>query len=258
MRTLCKESTRVIRTLACILSMMLVFNMGLLNVYAADTAELTVSECTVNSGEEAKVVVSISGNTGIWGLKFKVGYNHEAMTLKSVEVGEVFSETEVTLPETLDKEKFVFYGSSEDLDNVTGNGTLITLNFAIDSDAAVKDYPVTVELTQAIDEDGEDVDIDTTDSKIVVTDKSDEEDKDNTGNNGEDDSDKEDTDKEDTDKEETGKDDTDKDKTEDGKEPYTGVDDKVTPILVVLVCAAAVVVFMGTRYYKKGGVSHDA
>ncbi len=193
MRTLCKKSTRVIRTLACILSMMLVFNMGLLNVYAADTAELTVSVCTVNSGEEAKVVVSISGNTGIWGLKFKVGYDNEAMTLKSVEVGEVFAEEEITLPESLDKEQFVFYASSNDLNNVTGNGAVITLNFEVNDDAAFKDYPVTVELTQAIDEDGEDVDIDTTDSKIVVADKSDEEDKDNTGNNG-----------------------------EDGKEPYTG------------------------------------
>jgi len=241
MRTLCKENTRVIRIWVSMLCMLLVFNAGLLRAYAADTAQITVSECTVKNGEEAKVVVSISGNTGIWGLKFKVGYDHEAMTLKSVETGEVFAEEEITLPETLDKEKFVFYGSSEDLDNVTGNGTLVTLNFSIDSDAEVKDYPVTVELVQAIDEDGNDVDVNTTGSKITVKDET------VTGD-----------DKDNTDKDNTGTDSTDKNNNADGKEPYTGVEDKVTPTLIVLVCAAVVVVFMGTRYYKKGGVSHDA
>lgn len=101
-------------------------------------------------------------------MKFKVGYNHEAMTLKSVKAGDVFAESEVITPVSLDREKYVFFASGDKLENILSNGTLVTLNFAINSDAAAGDHPVTVEVTQAINVNGDDVSVNTSDGIIKV------------------------------------------------------------------------------------------
>ena len=58
-------------------------------IYASGGAVLEASS-TVTEKDKAVVDIDLKGNTGIWALKFKVGYNHSALKLKSVQNGEVY------------------------------------------------------------------------------------------------------------------------------------------------------------------------
>ena len=162
------KSTRRISAILCIVCIMLAVFAGTHMVYAKSTAKIITSSCTVEKGGVATVTFELSENPGIWGLKFKVGYNHDVLTLKSVKVGDVFSENEVTMPQSLDKEKFVFYASSDEISNISKNGTLVTLTFLTNAQAAYTDYAVSVDVIQAIDADGKDVNVSITEGKITV------------------------------------------------------------------------------------------
>jgi len=143
---------------------------GTQNAYAKNDAEIVAVSSSVEKGGIAKVSLKLSNNPGIWGLKFNVGYNHDVMTLKTVNVGDVFAEGEVTLPESLDKEQFVFYASGNKIENISTNGTLAVLEFQISDTAVAADYAVSLELTQSINVDGDDVNITMTSGKVTVVD----------------------------------------------------------------------------------------
>lgn len=139
-------------------------------VYAQNSAEIVAVSSKTEKGGIVKVALKLSNNPGIWGLKFQVGYNHDVMTLKTVNVGDVFKQSELTLPESYDKEKFVFYATGNELKNITANGTLVTLEFQVSDTAASKDYAISLKLTQCINIDGKDVNVKMTDGKITVVD----------------------------------------------------------------------------------------
>ena len=106
---------------------------GSLTVYAQDDAKIAVSAGDGEQGKTTEVKFNLEGNPGIWGLKFRVGYDHSALKLTSVTNGNVFSDGDVTLPETLDKEQFVYLASANKLENITANGTVVTLSFQVAS-----------------------------------------------------------------------------------------------------------------------------
>ena len=148
--------------------MLFLFVAGTENAYAQNSAEIEAVSSTVEKGGTAKVALNISGNPGIWGLKFKVGYDHTAMTLKSVEVGDVFAEDEVLMPDSLDSDYFMFYATGNEIANISANGTLMVLEFQVSDTAAEADYAVTLELIQCINADGNDVNLTMTDAKVTV------------------------------------------------------------------------------------------
>lgn len=169
MKTLDRKGIKV-GAILCILCMVFTLLAGTQTAYAQGTAEIVAISSEVEKGGVVKISLNLSNNPGIWGLKFKVGYNHDAMTLKSATVGDVFAKSEVTLPESLDKEQFVFYASGDELKNNSKNGTLIVLEFQINNAAAASDYSITLELTQAINVDGDDVAVNMTNGKVTVVD----------------------------------------------------------------------------------------
>ena len=170
MKTLDKRCIRGIGAICCIICMVFLLCTGTQNVYAQNDAGIVAVSSTVEKGGTAKVALKLSNNPGIWGLKFKVGYDNDVMTLKAVNVGDVFAEGEVTLPESLDKEQFVFYASGNKIENISTNGTLAVLEFQIKDTATAADYAVSLELTQAINVDGDDVNITMTSGKVTVVD----------------------------------------------------------------------------------------
>ena len=147
MRTLDKRCIRGIGAICCIICMVFMLCAGTQFAYAQNSAEIVAVSSSVEKGGIAKVSLNLSNNPGIWGLKFKVGYNHDVMTLKSVTVGDVFTEGEVTLPDSLDKEQFVFYASGNKIENIAKNGTLAVLEFQVSANATTSDYAVSLELT---------------------------------------------------------------------------------------------------------------
>ena len=165
---LSQKNMRKISAVLCSIYMMFMICTSTLTVYAQNTPEIKVSSGTVERGKTVDVTFELSGNTGIWGMKFKVGYNRQAMALKEIKIGDVFAEDEVILPDNYDKEKLVFYASADKLQNVAKDGKLVTLSFQVSSDASYGDYPVTVEITQVIDVEGNDVDADAVNGKVTV------------------------------------------------------------------------------------------
>lgn len=135
--------------------------------YAKSDVELIASSVSTEK-EAATVSISLNGNTGIWGIKFKVGYDHSALTLSSVNNGNVFSSNDVTMPDTLDKEEFVYLANSNELKDITTNGTVVTLNFKVVDYTPEGTYPIKVTLTQAINIDGENVDMDVQDGAVAI------------------------------------------------------------------------------------------
>lgn len=136
-------------------------------IYASGGVVLEASS-TVTEKDKAAVDIDLKGNTGIWALKFKVGYDHSALKLKSVQNGEVFSNGDITEPDKLDKDEYVFLASSNSIKNIENSGTVVRLNFKTVDYALEGDYPIKVTLVQAIDAKGNVVDMDTEDGNVTV------------------------------------------------------------------------------------------
>lgn len=140
---------------------------------AAEPAKLKTDTCIADRKTTVKVNVSLENNPGIWGLKFKVDYDHSAFKLLSADCGTVFTKTDITEPENLEKESYVFLGCAGAIEDIKTDGTVITLTFQVAKDAEVKDYPVSVTVSQAVNAAGNEVDIAAQNGKITVTKSSD-------------------------------------------------------------------------------------
>ena len=138
------------------------------NVYAKSGTSLVASSATTEK-DKAAINIDLKDNSGIWALKFKVSYDHTKLKLNSTQNGKVFSSGDITLPESLDKDDFVFLASSNSLKDIEKNGTVITLHFKAKSYATEEKYPIKLTLIQAIDVDGKNVDIDTEDGSVTVS-----------------------------------------------------------------------------------------
>jgi len=103
------------------------------------------------------VTVDLSGNPGIWSLGFALEYNAAALEFAGVLDGDVFAAGDALVS---DAEGVVtFFASNDALENITADGTLVTLVFnVVDYDA---DYgiDVTYDAGNVINVDGEEVDL---------------------------------------------------------------------------------------------------
>lgn len=111
------------------------------NVYAKSGTSLVASSATTEK-DKAAINIHLKDNSGIWALKFKVFYDHTKLKLNSTQNGKVFASGDITLPESLDKDDFVFLASSNSLKDIEKNGTVITLHFKAKSYATEGKYPI--------------------------------------------------------------------------------------------------------------------
>lgn len=135
--------------------------------YAKSDLSLVASSVTTEK-DKASVNIDLKGNTGIWALKFKVGYDHSVLKLTSVQNGKVFSDNDVTMPDALDKDEFVFLASSNSLKNIETSDTVLTLNFKTVDYALEGKYPIKLTLVQAIDVEGNVANMGTNDGAVIV------------------------------------------------------------------------------------------
>lgn len=157
-----------ISVVLCMLCMLLAAFPVTLTVNAESAARLTTSAVTTEREEVAAVTFMLEGNPGIWGLKIKVDYDHSALTLQSVTNGSIFEENDVTVPYSLAREQYVFVAASNKLEDTIANGSLVTLNFLVEKDAAAGTYPIMAEVTQAINCASEDINIDVVSGSVTV------------------------------------------------------------------------------------------
>lgn len=135
--------------------------------YAKSDLSLVASSVTTEK-DKASVNIDLKGNTGIWALKFKVGYDHSVLRLTSAQNGKVFSDNDVTMPDALDKDEFVFLASSNSLKNIETSDTVLTLNFKTVDYALEGKYPIKLTLVQAIDVEGNVANMGTNDGAVIV------------------------------------------------------------------------------------------
>ena len=120
------ERIRIIAVIGLIFVLIMTIAGGKTRVQAAGAA-LSVSSVSAEKGGTVTVNVSLSNNPGIYGIKVKAEYDSSALQLKSMSNGNVFPASEAICNEA----KGVYVANSSDFNNVTGNGTLFTLEFKV-------------------------------------------------------------------------------------------------------------------------------
>lgn len=152
----------------CILCVIFLLFGNAVKAQAAGSGHIYGSSVIAEPGEEITVSFAISENPGIWGLKCAINYNNAVMTLKSASAGTVFPEGEITMPEDLARNPFVFLFTRNAISNNTANGVILSLTFAINADAPLTDYSVNISISQAINVDEQDLELTTANGKITL------------------------------------------------------------------------------------------
>ena len=140
---------------------------GVTQVHAAGSGSIYGSGETAEAGDTVTVFFALSNNPGIWGLNGQVTYDTSVMTLTSVSAGEVFSSSEIMMPESLGN-PFSFLATASSIADKTGTGALIYLTFEVKSNAAVGDYSIGLNVTQAINVNEEDISVSVSSASIEV------------------------------------------------------------------------------------------
>ena len=135
--------------------------------FAATAMNITVGKTDVQYGASgASVNISLSGNPGIALIGFNVSYDDNALTLKSIRQGDIFTGA---LDCNVEKVPFMF--SVYSTENKTANGKLVTLNFEFKPGYAAKTYDIKVSDVETYDINEKDVDYTVTDGYIKVAKK---------------------------------------------------------------------------------------
>nr|WP_305119683.1 leucine-rich repeat protein [Ruminococcus sp. zg-924] len=108
-------------------------------VVSSRTPQIVVDTKTAGPGGTVTVNVSMKNNPGINGWAVSVGYDSNALELKSCEQGDF---GEITTSNIITKNPY--HVQWFDLTNVKTNGNLFTLTFVIKSNAKEGTYPITV------------------------------------------------------------------------------------------------------------------
>lgn len=157
------ERIRIIAVIGLIFVLIMTIAGGKTRVQAAGVA-LSVSSVSAEKGGTVTVNVSLSNNPGIYGIKVKTEYDSSALQLKSMSNGNVFPVSEAICNEA----KGVYVANSSDFNNVTGNGTLFTLEFKVLDGADAASCNVSVKLEKAQNVDGGKIDVSGGSGKVTV------------------------------------------------------------------------------------------
>ena len=135
---------------------------------AAGEAEavLRVGDGGAARGETFTTAVTLSGGSGIWGGSLDVTYDSAALTLVSVEAGELLSGTLFQCnPHYTDHSARVAFAASAALAEA---GTVCTLTFRVLDGAPLADTQVTLENTRLYDKNAAPCDVATVDGQAAV------------------------------------------------------------------------------------------
>ena len=157
------ERIRIIAVIGLIFVLIMTIAGGKTRVQAAGAA-LSVSSVSAEKGGTVTVNVSLSNNPGIYGIKVKAEYDSSVLQLKSMSNGNVFPASEAICNEA----KGVYVANSSDFNNVTGNGTLFTLEFKVFDGADATSCNVSVKLEKAQNVDGGKIDVSGGSGKVTV------------------------------------------------------------------------------------------
>lgn len=112
-------------------------------VYSAEITEpaIVVSEATASAGEAVSVTVAFENSPGVSSAFMKVAFDDQALALESMTYNTAIGGTGI--PNASSASPVTVYWA-DGFNNVTGDFTLVTLNFRVSAQAAPGDYAVTV------------------------------------------------------------------------------------------------------------------
>ncbi len=135
---------------------------------------LSATEVTGQPGDTVDVSIVMYNNPGIVSMQLDVGYDSSVLTLVKVTDGGLIGSAVHSNNLTLCPYRLTW---ANDLatTNYTANGTIVTLTFTIAEDAAVGEYPVTVNYTknnfEIFDCDANEVDFTTVPGSVIIAEK---------------------------------------------------------------------------------------
>lgn len=135
--------TKKILAIICVIS--IVFTAMFSTTFADDKKITSVeAECvSVEKGAtDVSIKVNLKNNVGIATIGFDIGYNSDVMKLKSVDCGNLFTASEMT-PGDISNNPYIV-SMLRTSANVVDDGTIVTLNFVLNSDCKDGVYPITV------------------------------------------------------------------------------------------------------------------
>ena len=115
------------------------------------------SECSARIGTTVTVDVSIVDNPGIAIASITLDYDKEALTLVSIENGEIFP--------TLDTGINLLWSADA---NCEGDGVLATLTFEVNENAKAKDYTISARVNEAYNRALEKIELSVSNGKIAA------------------------------------------------------------------------------------------
>lgn len=157
------ESIRILAVIVLLFALIMTILSGKIPVQAAG-AQVSVSSATAEKGDTVKVNVSLSGNPGLWAIKVKVAYDSSALQIKSMSNGGVFPGSEAICNES----KGVYVATASGFDDVTGNGTLFTVEFKVLDGASASAYNVSASIEQAKNASGGNVSVSSGSGAVTV------------------------------------------------------------------------------------------
>ena len=122
--------------------------------------QLVIANARARAGEEIEVGVILHNNPGLTGMVLTPVFDSAALTLKSVKKADLGFAVSVIKNITLDT----------DGDNVTEDGILITMTFAVNEDAAAGDYRIGLIVRECTNEDWDDIELAVVNGTLTVYD----------------------------------------------------------------------------------------
>ena len=126
---------------------------------------VTVESVSMTAGADAVVKVSISNNPGLAALKIRVSYP-SALELKAAEQGDIggqFKSASFVTTSAVGN-----WNILDGTENVTGDGVLASLTFALTDSAAAGTYDITVAVEEAYDANDQDITFETVKGVVTV------------------------------------------------------------------------------------------
>ncbi|MCM1365567.1 MAG: cohesin domain-containing protein, partial [Ruminococcus sp.] len=133
-------------------------------VTLVNNTTVTVENATVTATYDVEVPVSVASNVGLWALRAEYTYDAELLTFNGIKSGIYAAEDGVNYSEKNGVITVFFEGA--EIADVKDDGVLFTLVFTAGKKAGTSD--ITMNLIDAINTNGEDVDVKTADGIVDI------------------------------------------------------------------------------------------
>lgn len=125
----------------------------------AAPAVIKVGSSQGQPGGTVSIPISLKNNPGLVSMSFRVSYDVSAMTLVGVEDGGILGSNTFHNPDKTMNPYELSWGNDTITENITADGTIVTLTFEVKENAVTGRYPVTVSYDNSSQDDIYDKDL---------------------------------------------------------------------------------------------------